>query len=540
MALLPFEARHVPRRTAHNYSRRKLGLLRITFGVIVFSLLLVSFLLGHNNTLSSKQDDSWLSENKNRQWEDDGRKEPLLLERKEEQHLVSETASSPQQWVGTVPSQEGSYQRPSNGTLDLVLFANYNSALEATDDMTTSSSTESYTLDGKQLNSDSNISMQDQATISLLKNPVSLMDNSVSLSNIKPSSVEVVETYHDETPFLKPEPSNLVKTRNISETQFNNSSYVDSLELVDWTNISSNYSENLQVALPSLESQGPSNLSFSSQNLNSFYENKLTLNHISSLKSNMEGTEVAKVNGCFDICSYAKHEVLSDVQVSSIVQHSPESDIHSVLLLFHGCKHSARDWFVLPEEVSVVCEALRRNFSVVAFSSVDRWSGCWDSFYPALGNKDVIRVHQSFQEWIFENFVNNQTNSQQAIQSLKLYALGVSSGGSFVSILSTFLRNISAQAIYISPGSFQSFTLFDWNPYPPTFFVHMLKDTTFGSFNHVNSSCNLLTQHKIACRILSLKPVPITADWFHEKIPIISLSLSRQLFDLLNTTRCSR
>ncbi|GJQ14768.1 hypothetical protein GpartN1_g6559.t1 [Galdieria partita] len=522
----------VSRWTGRHYWKR--GLLRITFCLIVFSLVLISFLLGHYTKVTVHEEEHGFTENRAGHLEEQEWKEKTSqLERKEEQQLVSlDNSPSPlqQPLASTVGFQQDSHQQPYDWTGVDFLFPSNNSAAVEPTEYITHPANDQYTVDEKQWNKRNNISEQNQATISLLSN---WAEDSASLSSV--TSISQVadnnSTYQEAPQFPSREPSNL-KTRNISET-VGNHSMVESLETVEWINSSSYDKENLQVAFPSLDSQSQSNVSIPSQEWESLHHFGLVLEPVIASKGSEEDWEIVGVDRCFDICRHAKHETLSDVQVSSIVQYSPENDTHSVLLLFHGCKHSARDWFVLPEEVSVVCEALRRNFSVVAFSSADRWSGCWDSFYPAVGNKDVIRVYQSLQDWIVENFANPIGDSQT---SLKLYALGVSSGGSFISIFSTFLRQIVAQAIYISPGNFQSFTLSDWTRYPPTCFVHMERDTAFGSFSNVNRSCNLLKQHKIACDILSLDPLPLTPDVFHRKHPNISFTLSQQFFNLLNTT----
>ena len=47
----------------------------------------------------------------------------------------------------------------------------------------------------------------------------------------------------------------------------------------------------------------------------------------------------------------------------------------------------------LPEEVSITKAAVKRNFAVVSFSSLDRTiHRCWDTSYPPEKSKDIATV----------------------------------------------------------------------------------------------------------------------------------------------------
>ena len=73
-----------------------------------------------------------------------------------------------------------------------------------------------------------------------------------------------------------------------------------------------------------------------------------------------------------------------------------ERTIRHVLLLFHGCTHQGLDWFTFPEERIVVQAALRLGFGVAAFTSADRWSGCWDNSFPPKENIEAVAVRGAF------------------------------------------------------------------------------------------------------------------------------------------------
>lgn len=452
---------------AHSHGHKKRAVVRFAFGFIVFTLVFISFLLGHYTKVGG-QEPSTLSENKAEQeWN------------KVREENIQDTWESEHQQFSSKGT--GDYSQPSSETLQQQQQA-------APHDMMADAAWEPKE-DGK----NGTIGMEQDIIVKV--EPWNVHPSNTTSSLLSESIPLVAEKSWSEN-----------SSRDIPETKSTYGSFdgwnisQTLLELTNSSNVSSSYNSQRR-------------------NVSLILDDKLTI------KKNKASDDIA---GCFEMCRQAKHEVFSGVPVSSIFQYPRlgGNGTHSVLLLFHGCEHSAEDWFVLPEEVLVVCEALRRNWSVVAFSSTDRTSGCWDLFYPALGNRDVIRVYQSLQEWIRKYFV--------AADNLQLYALGVSSGGSFVSILSTFLPHISAQAIYMSPGSFLPLSSsFHWTP-PPTCFVHMSKDTTFGSLDNVKKTCDQLSQ--VPCRIVSLDPVPVTPDFFHRKIPNISLSESQQFFQWLNST----
>jgi pimeloyl-ACP methyl ester carboxylesterase len=104
-----------------------------------------------------------------------------------------------------------------------------------------------------------------------------------------------------------------------------------------------------------------------------------------------------------------------------------------VLVLLHGCSHSAADFCPasaacpkckgLPSEVTYVREGLRRGLTVVAVTSRDRVSGCWH------GVRDVDRVRHVLEE--------------EQLTSLPFVAMGASSGGSFAMLFAARFHNSS-------------------------------------------------------------------------------------------------
>jgi len=117
-----------------------------------------------------------------------------------------------------------------------------------------------------------------------------------------------------------------------------------------------------------------------------------------------------------------------------------------LMLLFHGCSHRGKDWFVLPEERAVVRAHLRAGYSVLAFSSQDAQSGCWVGSWPADrknpgGNKDIDSVLGALALWL----------KRHGKEHVPLLAMGASSGGSFVTILARAMH-LHAAVVIVSPG----------------------------------------------------------------------------------------
>ena len=133
------------------------------------------------------------------------------------------------------------------------------------------------------------------------------------------------------------------------------------------------------------------------------------------------------------------------------------SNPSGILFLFHGCSHDGEHWFDLPEEVSIIKEAISRNLIPVAFSSQNRnqESKCWDISYPrnfpdnGASNVDLFKIGNAVKELI----------TRYNWENLSFYALGVSSGGSFIPMLPIQLESdgivFDSLAIYISPGSLE-------------------------------------------------------------------------------------
>jgi hypothetical protein len=109
-----------------------------------------------------------------------------------------------------------------------------------------------------------------------------------------------------------------------------------------------------------------------------------------------------------------------------------------LLLAFHGCTHSGLDWFRLPEEIQIVKQALKFQFAIIAFSSSDRFSGCWSP------DEDLQAISHAYKDFIVKK------QHLFAADELSVFAVGASSGGTFVSMLPMMIPGV--KGIYIQIG----------------------------------------------------------------------------------------
>jgi hypothetical protein len=108
-----------------------------------------------------------------------------------------------------------------------------------------------------------------------------------------------------------------------------------------------------------------------------------------------------------------------------------------ILFLAHGCSHSHTDWFAncgkqnclgLPEEAAIVQFALERNLIVVAVSSTNRRSKCWQL------TEDGPRVVTVL------NHISKRYPIDTEKEPLPVFAFGASSGGAFVTGLGRYMK----------------------------------------------------------------------------------------------------
>lgn len=206
----------------------------------------------------------------------------------------------------------------------------------------------------------------------------------------------------------------------------------------------------------------------------------------------------------FLVCSAAHALSLAGIyEVSDSTEYvyqQPSQQTRGVLFVAHGCSHSATDWWPrsntcvkctgLPVEKSIVQEALKRLFVVIAISSQNRHHKCWTS-------ADIGAVSNTINH-IYKTKLSADCN-------VPLYLLGASSGGSFVGVLpkSKQLKpTVSAACVQISAVRDAIDT--------PTLFVLMSRDEHTFSLVQERAAQGYYSAHKT----LTCDPKAITPDYF--------------------------
>lgn len=191
-----------------------------------------------------------------------------------------------------------------------------------------------------------------------------------------------------------------------------------------------------------------------------------------------------------------------------------------VLLVAHGCSHSATDWWPkstkcpkcigLPVEKSIVTEGLRRNLIVLAVSSSNRKHKCWTP-------QDIKPVTKAINH-IYEHYLKSD-------YSAPLFLLGASSGGTFVGQFALgnpeLLPTVRAVCVQIS------------NIHKPLQVPVM--------FNLMERDIDLITmvgakkqtQYKGGYKILISPTMPVTASYFHDHGAVQTPALSESVFNAL-------
>ncbi|CAM6094393.1 unnamed protein product [Calypogeia fissa] len=187
----------------------------------------------------------------------------------------------------------------------------------------------------------------------------------------------------------------------------------------------------------------------------------------------------------------------------------------AVLFLAHGCQ--CRSTFFwdrhpqclnctgMPEERTLVLDALARGYSVIAVSSTGQ---CWSS---QVDTKKVLKV---LRNWV----------SDLGLVGLPVFGLGASSGGYFISVLAMHFK-FQSLIIEISSGRFEAMD-FD-STYPPTLFVHMPRDK--GLAERISEARDLLSEKGVHNDELLCSPLEITDHFFSERIPDVSRELSEKI-----------
>lgn len=230
--------------------------------------------------------------------------------------------------------------------------------------------------------------------------------------------------------------------------------------------------------------------------------------------------DVSKLKG-----QYQK-QMMGNIEIEYVHQLpdvSSSSDIKGVLFLAHGCSHSSTDWWPnspscpqcigLPVEMSIVSEALSRNWIAVAVSSNNRQNKCWSQ-------PDMDSVPYVLSELYKAHIQDSNT---------PLYLLGASSGGTFVGVLAQSRAfdivklQVTAINVQISGARMAN------DRTPPTAYTLMAKD--HGSVYSIERRKQSLDTAKIL--VHKVLEQPISPGFFLEHGAVQSIEVSEKIHKAL-------
>lgn len=195
--------------------------------------------------------------------------------------------------------------------------------------------------------------------------------------------------------------------------------------------------------------------------------------------------------------------------------------LQGVALLIHGCSQQSEDWFILPEHKLISSELLRRGFALLALTSQNRVTGCWNTRFPGRENEDVMQAKAAVRQWRRNNGIPS---------SVPLIAVGVSSGANMLSVLAHEI-SIASQALYISTGN-QRALRSATEKYPCTLFVHLATDRFYAPPKAIAAARRTLVRRNVALvGELPLPLVPFTPTTFHDHEPRFSMEISERIYN---------
>ena len=185
---------------------------------------------------------------------------------------------------------------------------------------------------------------------------------------------------------------------------------------------------------------------------------------------------------------------------------SPEP--RAVLFMAHGCNHWAFDFAYpskscpdctgLPVEMRLVQMALERGFVPIAISSHAGQRSCWSS----SDGPEIAALLQYFMK-----------EMESMLSTLPLFALGASSGGTFVSALPAHIE-LQGVCLQISGLRMNAIELLSeqGKMYPPTLDIYM-SSPPFSA-----RGVQALHARGVAAHAVKAAPIPITESFFVERI----------------------
>ncbi|KAK9862120.1 hypothetical protein WJX84_001804 [Apatococcus fuscideae] len=242
------------------------------------------------------------------------------------------------------------------------------------------------------------------------------------------------------------------------------------------------------------------------------------------------------VASSIDSSSTSTYTALHQEVLGTEVVHAAVAKPAGVLLLFHGCQHSAIDWWPvqsscqacigLPEEVRITRAAAAHNLVAVALSSKDRLAHrCWDATWPVDQSSEIQQVGKVVQQLV----------KKEGWTKLPLYALGVSSGGALALLLASYmpLQGVCSQVMAIPPAwlDLQNQAKREW-PHPPTIFMHMSENDPMTAAGVAQDLKALLAAGVRAAEIKVL-PQPVTKGFLSGRIDNLDARTAAEIVEAL-------
>jgi hypothetical protein len=204
---------------------------------------------------------------------------------------------------------------------------------------------------------------------------------------------------------------------------------------------------------------------------------------------------------------------------TEVIYQIPSSS-KAVLFVAHGCSLHAYDFWDkspycthctgLPEDRLFVLRALKLNMAVITISSLGK---CWSY------QREMENVQWIIQHWVHINKLEN----------LPKFAMGASSGGYFVSSLATKMK-FNSICIMIAEGVFENIDMLE--NYPPTLFVHMVKDRFRA--RAILSNMAQLAEAGVEVKEIRCEQFPLDADFLAKRIPGLDRSFADKLIEVFN------
>eukprot|EP00040_Diaphanoeca_grandis_P018453 m.97086 g.97086 ORF g.97086 m.97086 type:complete len:337 (-) comp26946_c0_seq7:87-1097(-) len=187
----------------------------------------------------------------------------------------------------------------------------------------------------------------------------------------------------------------------------------------------------------------------------------------------------------------------------------PRVQPKGILLVLHGCSHGALDWgspsecvgcVGLPEERLMSNVAVGHRMVVVAPSSANRVSKCWDVYTDGPRLKSML----------------DRLLERELLQHLPVFAFGASSGGAMAYFMPEYYQEMKAIAVQVAalPNAFLQQLI---SPdFPPTLLLHMSRDARTQAF--VEENIRELAKLGIKAKAIEQPPAKVTATYLSSKI----------------------